>query len=98
MSFDPKADTRAAVLVGSLAGAEIAPTPFQLRERAAIVRALRSLRAPLDLNATEFRYLVKLDGSIVPVRPIRVQRLRAWRRIDIRTPYFMRRPAHDQRR
>lgn len=85
MSFDPKADTRAALLAGSLASAEIAPTPFHLRERAAVVRAVRSLKAPLDLNAAEFRYLVKLDGRIVPLRAIRsVQRLRPRHRIDIR--------------
>ena len=95
MSFDPKADTRAAVLVGSLAGAEITPTPFHLRERAAIVRSVRSLHAPLDLNATEFRYVVKLDGSIRPVRTLRVQRLRAWRRMDLRKASWLRR---DQRR
>lgn len=85
MSFDPKADTRAAVLAGSLASAEIAPTPFHLRERAAIVRAVRSLRAPLDLEAGIFRYVVKRDGSIRPLRPFRsVQRLHRPHRVNMR--------------
>jgi hypothetical protein len=98
MSFDPKGDTRAAVLAGSLASAEIAPTPFHLREHAAIIRAVRSLRAPLDLDAGEFRYIVKLDGTIRPVRPVR--RLRSVQRLQRRHLFDLgihRRPRPSER-
>ena len=62
MSFDPRADARAAVLAGTIATADITPTAFHLRRSAAIVRSVPAVDAPLNLDADVFRYIESIGA------------------------------------
>ena len=68
MPADPKSQTRAAVLVASLA---ITPPDLELVRRAEVVpikRVVPRTRPPLDLDAPIYRYRVAADGRVSVVR------------------------------
>lgn len=65
---DSRAEVRAAVLTGSIASSSIEPTALAERRGPALYETARRHTTPLNLDAPRFRYLIRIDGSIEPVR------------------------------
>jgi hypothetical protein len=62
---DAKESVRVVVLSGTIATTPVDPTPHALRARPSIVESVPSLRVPLDLNASTFRYASIADGVFI---------------------------------
>ncbi len=59
---------QAVALAGALNSVVVEPTLLHLRSTAPIYRHVRGQQVPLDLTATVFRYLRRVNGSIEPMR------------------------------
>ncbi len=66
---DPKAQVRAAILTGVMT---FDPAPLDLFEIRvpAIRRLVDRIEPPLNLRVIPFRYRVRADGTIVPVKRV----------------------------
>ncbi len=72
---DPRAHVRAAILTGAMTF-EPAPLDFFEIRVPAILRVVDGIEPPLDLNVIPFRYRLRTDGTIEPLRT----KCRHWRR------------------